>query len=58
MGSTTKSVETMTRYAYERVQAGFAMPGVFEISRSVPIGLAIEEILLIAEASFEGEWEG
>ena len=48
----------MTRYAYERVQAGFAMPGVFEISRSVPIGLAIEEILLIAEASFEGEWEG
>lgn len=54
----THDVETMTNYAYERVQAGLAMPGVFEISRSVPVGLAIEEILLIAEGSFEGEWEG
>ena len=54
----THDVETMTRYAYERVQAGLAMPGVFEISRNVPIGLAIEEIMLIAQASFEGEWEG
>jgi hypothetical protein len=48
----------MTRYAYERVQAGLPMLGVFEVSRSVPIGLAIEEILLIAECSFEGEWKG
>ena len=54
----THDVETMTRYAYERVQSGFAMPGVFEISRSVPVGLAIEEMILIAEGSFEGEWEG
>jgi hypothetical protein len=48
----------MTRYAYERVQAGSEMPGVFEISRSVPVGLAIDEILLITKGSFEGEWEG
>jgi len=54
----THDVETMTQYAYERVQAGFAMPGVFEVSRRVSIGLAIEEILLIASASIEGEWEG
>ena len=54
----THDVQTMTQYAYDRVQAGLAMPGVFEISRSVPIGLAIEEILLIAEASLDGEWEG
>jgi hypothetical protein len=54
----THDVETMTRYAYERVQAELAMPGVFEISRNVPVGLAIEEIILIAEGSFEGEWEG
>ena len=54
----THDVETMTRYAYERVQAGLAMPGVFEINRSIPIGVAIEEIILIAEGSFEGEWEG
>jgi hypothetical protein len=54
----THDVETMTRYAYERVQAGLAMPGVFEITRSVPVGMAIEEILLITEGSLEGEWEG
>ena len=54
----THDVETMTRYAYERVLAGLEMPGVFEISRSVPVGLAIEEIILITEGSFEGEWEG
>jgi hypothetical protein len=54
----THDVETMTRYAYERVQSGLAMPGVFEISRSVPVGLAIEEMILIAAGSFEGEWEG
>jgi hypothetical protein len=54
----THDVETMTRYAYDRVRAGLAMSGVFEISRNVPVGLAIEEILLIAEGSFDGEWEG
>jgi hypothetical protein len=54
----THDVGTITRYAYERVQAGQAMPGVFEVSRSVPIGLAIEDLLLIAECSLDGEWEG
>jgi hypothetical protein len=34
------------------------MPGVFEISRAVPIGVAIEDVLLLAECSLEGEWEG
>ncbi len=54
----THDVSTMTRYAYERVQAGLPMPGVFEVSRKVPIGRAIEDILILAECSVEGEWEG
>jgi predicted nuclease of predicted toxin-antitoxin system len=54
----THDVATMTQYAYERIQAGQQMPGVLEISRSVSIGTAIEEILLLAEYSLEGEWEG
>ena len=54
----THDVSTLTRYAYERVQAGQAMPGVFEISRNLAIGAAIEDILLIVECSLEGEWEG
>ncbi len=54
----THDVATMITFAYERIQAGLPMPGLFEISRRVPVGLAIEEIILIAECSFEGEWEG
>ena len=48
----------MTRYAYDRMQEGRSMPGLFEVGRSVPIARAIEDILLIAECSVEGEWEG
>lgn len=33
------------------------MTGVFEVSLKVPISVAIEEILLLAEGSIEGEWE-
>lgn len=54
----THDVTTMTYYAYERVRAGKAMPGLFEVSRSVPIRVAIEQMILIAECSLEGEWEG
>lgn len=48
----------MTHYAYERVRAEKSMPGVFEVNRNVPIGVAIDEILLLALYSIEGEWEG
>jgi hypothetical protein len=54
----THDVSTITRYAYERVQEGQPMPSVFEVSRDLPVGHAIEEILLLAEYSLEGEWEG
>jgi hypothetical protein len=54
----THDVATMTTFAYQRIQAKLSMPGLFEVSRRVPVGLAIEEIILIAECSLEGEWEG
>jgi len=54
----THDVSTITKYAYERVRADQPMPGVFEVNRSVPIGRAIEDILLLAECSLDGEWEG
>ena len=34
------------------------MPGVFEVSLKVPIGIAIDEIILLIECSTAGEWEG
>lgn len=54
----TNDVSTITRYAYERVQLGKPMPGVFEVSRGVPARVAIDDILLLVECSEEGEWEG
>ncbi len=54
----THDVSTMTAVAYERVAAGWKMPGVFEVPRSVAIAAAIEDLWLIAECSRPGEWEG
>ena len=54
----THDISSITHYAYERITMGKLMPGVFEVSRRVPVGLAIEDILLLAECSKKGEWEG
>lgn len=51
-------VTTMWRPVDERNTAGLPMPGVFELSQQTPIAQAIEAILLLAECSLEGEWEG
>lgn len=54
----THDVNTLTAFAYERIAAGLPMPGVFEVSLGVPIKVVIEDILLLAECSVEGEWKG
>jgi hypothetical protein len=51
-------VSTLTHFAYQRVDAGLPMPGVIEVSRFVPVGSAIEDILLLANLSLPNEWEG
>ncbi len=52
----THDAATVTRYAYERVVAGLQMPGVVEVSRMVPLGQAIDDILLLAILSKPDEW--
>ncbi len=54
----THDAATMTKYAYERINAGKHMPGIIEVSRKVPLGIAIDDILLIAETCQRGELEG
>lgn len=54
----THDVSTITFHAHQRIREGMRMPGVFEVSRSVPVKAAIEDLLLLAECSHEGEWEG
>lgn len=45
----THDRDTMPYFAYARVKAGQAMPGVFLVSDLMPIGQAIDEILLAAD---------
>ena len=52
----THDVTTMSKQAFDRVEKGLAMPGVIEVSQDVPIGEAIEDLILIAECSLENEW--
>ena len=42
----------------ERVAAGQPMPGVFAARSSGPVGLTIEDLVLLAECSVDAEWEG
>ena len=48
----------MTKHVYDRIEAGKSVPGVFEVSQNVLIADAIEDLLLIATCSIEGEYEG
>ena len=54
----THDGRTIPPIAYDRARAGLAMPGVFEVDLDLPVGSAIDELLLLIECSVEGEWEG
>ena len=54
----THDVSTITAFGYERVREGKPMPGVFEVGRTIALRSAIEDILLLATCSVDGEWEG
>jgi hypothetical protein len=54
----THDASTITRYAYERLEAGKPMAGVFEVSRTVPLMIVIKDLILLTECSFENEWAG
>ena len=54
----THDVSTMIAHAYRRVAQSLPMPGVFALGQSVPLAVAIEEVITLAECSIEREWEG
>jgi len=49
---------TIPAFAYDRVRAGEPMPGVFVVDDRTAVGQAIDDLLLFALCSEEGEWEG
>lgn len=54
----THDISTLAKHAFARVAAGQPMPGVFEVRSVAPVGQTIEDLILLAECSFDGEWEG
>ena len=52
----THDQRTVPIYAYERISAGKAVAGAVIVPDALSVSLAIEEILLIAEASSIDEW--
>ena len=48
----------MPAHAYERVLNKLLMPGMFVVQQEESISRVIEEMILLAECSLEGEWEG
>ena len=57
-GLLTHDRNTITKFAYQRVRSGQSMPGVIEVDRSVPMKVAIEDILLLSVLSESGELQG
>jgi hypothetical protein len=51
----THDVQTVTRFAYERVAAGLAMPGVIEAASTAPIGQVVADLALVAECLEPGD---
>jgi len=54
----THDVATMPWHVEQLVRAAEPAPGIFAVGRAVPIAAAIEDIMILAECSMEGEWEG
>ncbi|MEM7111440.1 MAG: DUF5615 family PIN-like protein [Chloroflexota bacterium] len=49
-------VNTMTAHFKAHLANGFSSPGVLFVSQSLPVGFVIDELVLIATYSLEGEY--
>jgi hypothetical protein len=54
----THDVSTMVGFAYARIAAGLAMPGVVEVPTSLPVRRIVDDLEMFLGASFPGEWNG
>ena len=53
----THDVNTMTKFAHERLDANLPMPGVVIVPDLLPVGRAIDDLALMVEGSRDDEWE-
>lgn len=53
----THDINTLIGFAYDRIREGKYLAGVLEVHDDIPVGQAIENIVLMIECSFDHEWE-
>jgi hypothetical protein len=53
----THDVNTIPGFANARVEAGLPMAGVFLVAAAMPIGQAIDELVLAIQCSTQEEWK-
>ena len=53
----THDVQTLVNDAYARVKAGLSMPGVIEVHRDTPIGVAVDELAVVLGAGTADDFE-
>ena len=54
----THDAATLIGSAYQRLAAEEVMPGIIEVRQELPIGVVIEDVLLLIGASTAGAWDG
>jgi len=53
----THDLDTMTKYANDRIEQGLPLAGVIFVRDTLPIAKVIDDLLTVLVASEAGEWE-
>jgi predicted nuclease of predicted toxin-antitoxin system len=54
----THDIKTMPPLAHQRVAEGKSMPGIVVVRELLPVGRAIDDLVVLIECSLESEWKG
>lgn len=54
----THDVNTVTKHAWDRVREGLPMPGVVAVPSEAPIGVVVDDLVLVATVHEPGDLEG
>jgi hypothetical protein len=54
----THDIRTMAAFAFQRIEQGLPMSGLFQVDQTASVNQIIEDMLLLATCSLDGEWEG
>jgi predicted nuclease of predicted toxin-antitoxin system len=53
----THDVNTIPAHVRRRIESGLRVPGIIEISATAAPGEVIDDLLILVQCSFDGEWE-